>query len=121
MNSERLNEIAQPLELLFRAAGFVPEGDPLIDGTEKMAIFVRPDGAKIDYAFNVKRDVDSGNFGSDSAISLNAKLYTWDGAVNLYNADASSNMPATKLMADIVSEDVQPALRRGLGYTYTVL
>ena len=111
MNPQRLAEIIQPLESLLGQHEFQMEGEPMVEGSVRMASFVRRDGVKVDYTLEVRKDEDKGRFKSDSDVHLNAMLYKGGKTVPLFQyLDMGSNMPATEMVKDIVDEHIKPTL-----------
>ena len=114
-NPERLAKIIEPLEVLLAQQQFQMEGEPMVEGSVRMASFVRRDGIKVDYAFEVRKDEDKGRFRSDSNVHLDAKLYKGGKAIPLFPyLDSSSNIPAPELVKDIVDEHIKPTLAEHL-------
>jgi len=115
MEPARLQKIIEPLEKMLSKKGFQIDGEPMVDGAVRMASFVRPDGVKVDYTLEVRKDLDRGNYASDSDVHLDPRLYK-DGQTITLNPyfDTSSNMPAQSLVADMVEETIQPNIEQHL-------
>lgn len=110
MRPERLQEIARPIHSALRRYGFEMDGEPMAEGSVIMASFVSPAGGKLDYALEVIKDVDRGNYWSDSEVELNVRMFK-DGEIINLPLRYGSNMPATQVVEDNVRERLEPKLK----------
>jgi len=113
MEPERLQEIIRPLESMLSKKNFQIDGEPVVDGVVRRASFVGPNGVRIDYTIEVKEDVDNGDCASRSRVHMRVKLYGDEEVVDLLGPDhyASSNMPASFLVGEVVTESIWPNIQ----------
>jgi len=115
MEPARLLEIIEPLETLLVKKDFHSDGEPMVGDTFRMASFVRADGAKVDYTFEVLKDNDKGPYASDSDMLLKVDLHLNGETITLSPYENfSSNMPAPETAKDFVDRNIEPSLEEHL-------
>lgn len=118
---ERLQSTIKPLEKLLMQNGFQLEGEPLVDGSVRMASFIKKDldlsdgEIKVDYTFEIKKDIVKGSYDSETEINLIVDLYANEYQSSLFPSEGTTtNRPLPKAMIKIVRDEIEPNLKRDL-------
>ncbi|GAG11370.1 unnamed protein product, partial [marine sediment metagenome] len=92
--------------------GFHMDEEPMVDGSVRMASFVRAGSVNVDYTLEVNKDVDNGLYASDSDISLQVDLFKNGNKIPLLSYYCSSNAPAPEMVKGDVNKEIKPKLKK---------